>query len=366
MTYKSRTHCVICSSELVSSYIHKRQPTTYCPKITDWTTDSIIDLEYGTCTKCSSVQLMTLVDPSLLYEDAHNNTQNTPTWAAHHKEFAEFISEHKHMVEVGGGSGALASILLEKNPGLDYSMLDICPPSTMRDNITYITGNCETYTFTGQPVIMSHLFEHLYDPCAFIANLAKCGVHDVYISVPNMKKLLDERSIAVIHIEHTYYADDKDIEYMFAKYGYKLEQKQNFRDHSIFFHFMLKPTTVEYMGSDSTSRGEKILEIFRERDARLAAIQLQPNSFIVPAGIYGQMIYTHTRHNHGDILGFLDNDSAKQGKRVYGTPVYTYPMAHLMNYSDTVLHIYLYAGPYTAEIERQLREFNSNIVLHAI
>lgn len=364
---QTRNTCVICCSNLVEKYIHTNQPLTYCPKSENqpYEHDIFADFTYGACVNCGSVQLMTLANQEILYADPHNITYNTPTWVAHHKSFANFIEANlgasNKIVEVGGSSCILAKYLLPTYE--DYTILDFCvfePPS----GIKFVQGNCETYNFKGvDAVLMSHLFEHLYEPRKFIENLNKSDVKYVGISVPNLVALLEDNSFAVIHKEHTFYFDKNDVEYMFSCYGYKLINYNEFKKHSLFMLFEKKDTDIHTTVQWDTVRAEHILNTFYSRDKILAAVTMANNALIVPAGIYGQLIYTHTKHE-GAILGFLDNDPSKQMHRLYGTNYNIYPF-DLLHTMDTP-HVYIYGGPYTEEIKKQILDIQPTTIIHDI
>jgi hypothetical protein len=363
----NRRSCVICCNPLTECYTHKNKPITYCPKTEaePFTSDKFQDLVYGSCGTCGSVQLLTLVDQAELYADPHNITYNTPTWAKHHKSFADFLSnnlpEKSKIIEVGGSSGVLANHLLPTFS--DYTIMDFClvdPPA----GIKFIQGNCETFNFPSDAaVIMSHLFEHLYEPRKFIENLANSGVDYAAISIPNIKSLLDADSPAVVHAEHTYYLDKCDAEYMFSCNGYKLIEEFDFGTHSL---FMLFKKIENYNAIDivwDRDRSSKIIESFHRRDRHFGSVNLENNALIVPAGLYGQIIYTHTQHL-GGIAGFLDNDPSKQGRRVYGTPCNVFTFDHIRTIDTPI--IYIHAGPYTAEIKAQIYSIKPNAIVYDI
>ncbi len=354
-----RTKCVICFNKLQSAYIHKNQPITYCPKpFTVDYEDQFCDLEYGSCESCGSVQLMTLIDQAILYEDPHNITYNTPTWAAHHQSFADFISKYLDtslpVTEIGGSSGILASLLMPQGY-TDYTIMDFCS-ADIPAGVKFIQGNCETHDFTGiSATIMSHLFEHLYNPRDFINQLAKAAVRFVAISIPNMTHLLNVGSPAVVHAEHTYFLEKTDAEYMFNCHGYRLLGYSAFANHSHFMIFEWTGAAIPAVLPGAPSRAAAVLETFMSRDAHFSSVELAPNAFIVPAGIYGQIIYTHTRIS-GAVAGFLDNDPSKQGRRLYGTDCQIYAFDQLLKVSAP--SIYIHGGPYTAEIMEQIRKIS--------
>lgn len=358
MFSKTRKECVLCSTHLIEKYTQKKQPITYCPKITSPDNDVYMDLTYGACPNCGSVQLMTLVDPNILYEDSHNITYDTPTWKQHHAQFAEFVlaNADKEIIEVGGSSGILAKNILCIRPETKYTILDLCNPIQRDPSIQYTIGNCEQHIFCpNTTVVMSHLFEHLYEPRRFIENLARNTVRKVFISIPNMKVLLANKSPAVIHTEHTYYMEDSDAAQLFKSYGYALQSQVDYKTHSHFMYFTLEDGLTKTNIWPTSTRAAQILETFRARDERFGNITVQPNSFIVPAGHYGQIMYCLMKDSAQNVAGFLDNDPAKQGKRVYGTLANVFPMTYIQKYSNSEpVHIYLHAGPYTAEIKSQL------------
>lgn len=222
--------------------------------------------------------------------------------------------------------------------------------------ISYFTGNCETYSFSDcSPIVMSHVFEHLYNPRAFIENMHSANIRSVYISIPNMEELIAMGSSCVLHNEHTFYIDKVFMEWLFSQYGYVLSDYYEFKRHSLFFHFQKGSDRKPMQLVSRPDLVERIHALLKD-SARFQAITLKPNSFIIPAGLFGQLLVHSTA---ASILGFIDNDSAKQKKRVYGTPYYVYPFDELLNHTNVT--VYILAGPYTEELVRQLQQYGRNI-----
>ena len=337
----------------------------------EYSTDILTDQNFSICNECSCVQLTTLIDPSVLYGTAHNNTFNTPKWLDHHRKFSDFIFSKKSfnsILEVGG-SGNLFTLM--NKPELQYTCLDINTTPEPVEGITYKFGNCESYDYSGnETIILSHVFEHLLNPRSFIGSLSKGGVKNIFISIPNMKALIDSNSSNILHNEHTYYIDKVLAVWLFEEYGYYLEDYFEYESHSLFMYFCRKESSCKtesscnIVGRVPIPRPE--LEavfgrIFQDEYSRLSKIVIKPQSFVVPAGLYGQFITQYCKISQ--IIGFLDNDKTKQGRRVYGTPFYVFGFDELYKYSDITIYIWL--GQYTSEIIKQIQTYpvNAEIIL---
>ena len=128
--------------------------------------------------------------------------------------------------------------------------------------------------------------------------------------------------------------------------------------HSLFFHFVKmehEPLPLYKNQMISTF----FLQMY-DRAQSISNTTIQPHSFIAPGGHFGQLIYTLCKPEH--ILGFLDNDVSKQGRRIYGTPFYTFSFDILNKYVSDPVNVYVYAGPYTAEVIAQLHKYSVNII----
>ena len=351
-----RTRCVICDNALSHLYTINSLPISLSSTIEDIHKDMFQDQVVTSCSQCGCVQLENLIDPQLLYQSSHNITFHLPTWKEHHMQFSEFIQKNSttlSIMEIGGSSGALYQHLKHNNM-LNYSCMDICDANFDTSNITYIKGNCEDYLFDNvNTVALSHVFEHLYKPKQFIENLAKHHVQNVFISIPNLSYLLSSKSSSVIHYEHTYYVDYQFINYLFSIYGYSLHAYKEFKNHSLFFMF----TYTNCNALNISYRDNIALEmrtIYNNMYDRLTRYTMDENSFIVPGGHMGQLIYTINKPEK--IIGFLDNDTSKHNKRVYGTPYFVYPFSKLKEYNQPI-NVFVYAGPYVNEIVEQLSEY---------
>lgn len=361
-----RSSCVICNSEssLDNSFILKNYPVTPSSSYLHAFTDEFEDCIIATCSICDSVQLKTLVDPEKLYKNSHNMTYDTPTWKRHHLSFSEFVSNNSDLnriIEVGGSNSILYKLL--NNKISDYTILDICKPEDYSSDAKFIQGNCETFDFSGyMSVILSHTFEHLYSPRKFIERLSDAQVADVYISIPNMRHLYETKNISIIHNEHTFFITTPQLEYMFSLYNYRNVLETKFENHSIFYKFTYD-THIDKLClvKNEKLNSEYIRDIFRSVENKFKNININTKCFICPAGHYGQKIYYYMQQYSEYIQGFLDNDSTKQNKRVYGTPKYVYSPDILTTYLSDSISVILYAGVYSGELKTQLNKIHPNI-----
>ena len=335
--YTSRTACCLCGGLLQEGFTLYGHPITFSPTIKSHEEDIYEDLKYGSCSACGSVQLMTLVPPHILYENSHNGTIYSSTWTRHHEAFSDFIKvDAKSKIIEVGGTGSLTI-------DAEYRILDIVD----NDSSNHIKGNCEDFDFCHTDcVIMSHVFEHLYEPSKFIKNCYMGGVGDIFISIPYMST---NSHVLPIHTEHTYFADELDIINLFEMNKYKLKCTKNFEKHSIFFHFILNEDVVPRGGHLRPGREVELFYNIEKRNKILEDISFHDDTYIMPAGHLGQIIYHYLKNKQ--IKGFIDNDKNKQNKRVYGTPFYVFSL-------DAVFpkNIILYGGNYSSEIQEQIRK----------
>ena len=361
-----RTKCAVCLSDKLSFiYSLKDLPFTFLPTIDPITSDTTITLTIYTCEVCGCAQLKHLLDPAILYGVPHNTTKDTPTWKQHHRTFAEFlcknIPESVKLVEIGGYSGVLANLVLQQRKDIQYTIMDLCDTNPNIDNVGFINGNGETSNLDKDSVvILSHVFEHLYEPHAFIENMNRNKIQNIFISIPNMKVLLDKKNMAVINKEHTFYCGYEDILYIFSKGGYRCTSTESFKDHSLFFHFIKNTETTTTIDAYHRGYAVDMYSIYESNRKSISELIMKEPFFIVPAGLYGQLIYYFLKDTYRpNILGFLDNDIHKIGKRLYGTPNIIFKMDKVAEYSTVT--VLITTTPYTEEIIKQLTSYNINI-----
>lgn len=364
-----RSKCVICASDKLDNlYLEKRTPVSIgCSvSVNEIEKDIFADIQYVLCSDCGSAQIMNPVDRDVLYKESHNNTYNTPTWANHHAEFSQFIlssieKEAHTFLEIGGSSGILAKKMLEANTLIEYSILDICNTNPNIEGVSFVNANCEEFTYTsGSVVLLSHVFEHLYNPLAFLERLSKAGVSDIFLSIPNMEVSLKNASISFLHVEHTFYIDSIRICNMFSKYKFLCKTKTTFKDHSFFFHFVKSDACSPLEDLETTNTKTRFRKYFQLRESVFQTVTIDKPFFFVPSGHFGQFMYRSLLQYREKMLGFLDNDPSKIGKRLYGTHLSVYAMNHIESYKGP-LTIVLHAGPYIVELKKQLLQLNSSL-----
>jgi len=310
------------------------------------------DMKLGRCTVCGSMQQINLLDPSILYGGKYPfDTSYSQIWIAHHQELANFlrsaVSPGYPIIEIGSSSLVLAEKLVADYP--DYTIFDFSLETTrILPSFRYIEGNCETHSFPSRScIVMSHVFEHLYEPRKFIENCKKAGVENIIISIPNM----DDDTRASITREHTYTYSSGDIIFLFEVNGYSLKKMNKFEsDHSIFYHFVISDPN-RTLNPDRWKM---------TRDCFTQSFTVPPNTYLVGAGFWSQITY-HNIVNKENIIGVIDNDVTKQGRVYYGTNFTIQKFDILKNVQSGTSVIVLANKYWTKEITDQIKSINSDI-----
>jgi len=362
--YANRNKCILCLDENLNDFFTiKNFPIIASPTSKSTTDDIFSNLEFKICVMCQCVQLTNLLDPSILYSFDNKSTL-TPLWREHHSKFVEFIENSVDITsicEIGGGSNSLLDYF--KNTNIQYSILDLYESTSKNKSIVYKVGNCEVYKdYSENSVILSHTFEHLYNPNDFLKNISESSVQNIFLSVPNFNSWLTNKlTVNILFNQHTFYFEKEQLYTLFANYGYIIKDYYLFKNHSIFIHFV-KSVPIENI-IQPISVVESIYRHFSSKEDTIRKIKLTTNSYIMPSFYIGQIIY-HYINDKDKIIGFLDNDLNKCCKRLYGTPLVTYSPSILSELQN--ISVILAVTPYFDEICEQLKLINTNINIISI
>lgn len=371
-----RNSCVICNNnKLIDIFIMKNYPISMNTVIHDINLDKYTDLNWIGCTICGCVQLKELIKTDILYSILQHGTYTTPIMSKHYDSLTTFINknickETDEIIEFGGGIGVLANKLLSYNNNIKYTIVDLIDNIPDIKNINICIGNCEDYIINSSNnsppvVILSHVFEHLYQPRKFIENMLRQNVNEIFIAHPNMEKSLEINDLSFINIGHTFYCKESSVINMFKSYGYLCDAKEYFQDHSIFFKFVKRiaiPPIVVFNDTDNSIN--KLKNYFITRENRFKNIEISNNYkyFIAPSSHFGQLIYHYLPHSKNAMIGFLDSDITKINRRVYGTPLYTFPKHKIAEYKDETIAVIISAGIFTNEIKNELQLYHNKIL----
>jgi hypothetical protein len=356
-----RTECVFCENIKLDSFKKLRHPVYEC---VDTVKNAYWNMEYGYCRECYSVQLMSLADPEILYDEHYFQPLNTSyLWIHHNISFVQFIIHHLNtdinnsILEIGSSSFCLGKHL--QHYYKDYTVFDYTIKNAeKRDHIKYVEGNCETYNFMDETIVMSHVFEHLYQPKKFIENCCKNKVKNIFISVPSME---DTEQLHVAN-QHTFLYSEKDLEYLFGLSQYKVNGKvlYNSPDHSFpcfFFHFVFTDLVIPIDREINTTRHKYAYDYLTRQ------ITVPKNTFLATCGSFSLITY-ELIENKQDVLGAIDANKKKQGRSFGNTSLLVHPYKKLKNYGpETSILVF---HPKKNNIIEQIKDTNASIQILTI
>jgi len=329
----------------------------------DPSTDLLADMSWHISPSSGMIQLNPLVPMDIVYSDGHGSGSVGGSWSKHHKALAEFVSKFnpKNVLEIGGGHGELSKFYHEQGTA-PWTIVEPNPHPVEGVKATYIKGffdNNFTIDSEVDVVVHSHVFEHIFDLNEFMEHVSgfmKEGTTLIF-SLPNMQQMIERKFTNIVNFEHTVLLTDHYVEYLLAKFGYSLLEKEYFLDdHSIFYSAKRIDSGVEIDLPDLYTHYKDLFTQYVDYHKKL--VDDINNQLTKPAYLFGAHVFGQFMLGFGldkdKIICVLDNDTKKQGKRLYGTDLIVNSPKILKGEDSPI--VILRAGTFTAEIEKDILE----------
>jgi len=326
------------------------------------------DMIYVKCSKCNTLQLKQLIPLDILYQSNHNVDIVGEIWKKHYEELSKFIIEstlHKNILEVGDPSAKLPKLC---NDFESWSIVEPNPHIEINDKrISFVDSWIENYRINNNidTVVMSHVFEHLYNPRKILSNLfynAKKGTK-LIISIPNFMHITKQEILppAGLHFEHSFYIDDDNVHEMLSNLGFSIVSYKRFQDHSIFYCYEYTSKKINFVDRYSQFRKNLLLDKTLKKYENL--IKKINNSkdkdlFIYGAHFPAQLLFAMGL-DRTKFINCIDNSRNKTYRYLYGYDLFVIPPQDLSGMTKP--KILCEMGIYTEEIKKNLLLFNGEI-----
>lgn len=336
--------------------------------------DLVADMSWSISRTSGLIQLKKLLPLDVLYQAQTTTSAVGATWMAHHREFAKFIAKYSPtgVLEFGGAHGIL-SIEYQNFGDVPWTILEPNPSPADGCRAEFIKGFFdERFKFDKEfdVLVHSHVFEHLYEPAGFmraVKEFLPLG-QKMLFSVPDLSEWLKRKYTNCINFEHTVYLTEPYVEYLMAEYGFRILEKQKVMDgHSIFYAVVRDDSVARYELSGNLYAENS--KVYREFVGYYEALAAELNEklkgwdgeiYLFGAHVFSQYLIAFGL-DVSNVVSLLDNDSRKQGKRLYGTELNVASPEVLRGKKNVA--VILKAGIYNEEIKQGISsEINDAVV----
>ena len=264
------------------------------------------------------------------------------------------------ILEIGGGDGSLASRLAGSYG--DYTIVDAAytgPEAGMRVVRAFVgAGDTDLAGLLGaaNTVIMSHVFEHLYEPLRVLASLRDAPqVRFMYVCHPDLERYVAAGTANVLHVEHTFYVETQFLVDVFKAHGFRPMSRVDHGDYCIIMGFercavadAAVPRNVR-----ATADVARYFRMLRDRVATINATVGEAPAYMWPCSVHS-FVLLELGVDAGRLEGVLDNAATKIGKTVPG-----HADLRCMAFGDVVraavdgrrrIVVFANGGPFNAEL----------------
>jgi len=337
----------------------------------DQSKDLLQDMNWYISRKNGMIQLNPFISPDIVYKEPHGSGTVGGLWKEHHEEFAKFVIQYKvgRILELGSSHGILYQNANRKD--LDWTIVEpnyYGPKDSA--NLKIIPAYFDSKLDLGKKydtIVHSHVFEHILDLEEFFETVDKhlySGGNMVF-SIPNFDYLLFGGTYHVLNFEHTFLLREVYVDYILQTNGFEIYKKQDFKNHSIFYYakYIGGRTGVKVLDNDLYRQNKNYVNntIYNMRDdvGYMNITSLGRKVYLFGGHIFSQFLL-NLGLKENSISAILDNDVKKQGKRLYGSSLIVNDPMIIKNDPDP--YVIVFAGVYTEEIKRQLRNINERVV----
>jgi hypothetical protein len=336
--------------------------------------DVVSDMSWSISRQSGLIQLKNLLPLDVLYQAQTTTSAVGQIWMAHHMAFAMLIAKYQpvSVLELGGAHGILAKEFQEIAE-IPWTILEPNPSPIEGCNAKFIKGFFdEKFRFSDvvDTVVHSHVFEHIYEPDKFMSHLAgfiPAGGKMIF-SIPNLSEWLVKKYTNCINFEHSIFLTEPYVDYLLAKYGFRIVEKTYYSDGHSIFYATIRDDAVEPIKLDSQlyELNKNIYTDFVKYHSNLILdLHERLKGISSPIYLFGAHVFAQYLIAFGldtsRVICLLDNDKGKQGKRLYGTSLFVRSPDILRDIEKPV--VILKAGVYNSEIKKGILEnINDSVV----
>ena len=317
MNYKVRTNCVFCGSKL-SDHLFENDYNNYVAHYAvenDINSDTFHSIPYNVlkCGECGTSQIKYLGDVEEIYRINHADGTGS-TMHNMHQSKLDLILKYKDEIK-----GILSDLIID-NLKTDYCIIEPSYFGNYENKIVIndFYENVDDTSIDSNTLIMSHVFEHFYNPLEIIEKIEKNkNIENIFLTFPNLEKYIEENIFHVLNTEHTFYVDNNIIEQLFLKYGFELKEKKLFGVHSVHFYFKRTVANKEIQLCNKKHEVENYYDgVFDIVTRYNNIIDANPDKdiYLFPASCHS-IFLTIFGLKYKKLKGMIDNSPNKIGKK---------------------------------------------------
>lgn len=316
------------------------------------------------CEKCRTPQLKYLGNVNEVYKINHADNTGELIFNLH-KINTDFIFQYKNLInniiEVGCSVGTLSDMILEKYE-TNYHIIEpnFLGKTTNKKIINDYYENVEDDKIDADTLIMSHVFEHFYEPKKILKKITQNKkLKNFFLVFPDLEHYINNQILHVLNTEHTFYVDNDFLIKLISMHGFELIEKINYKNHSIIFYFRRNKIVenIDEIFVDFENKNYDLDLFFEQIKYKIEKynniIDKNDSVYIWPASIHS-IYLTIFGLNYHKMMGFLDNSKLKIGKKMYGLNL------PIESFEETVKNnknkILINGGVFNQEIQKLLND----------
>jgi len=368
MSYTIREKCIFCDNNLKNVLFDENYENYlgHYQVDLDYSSFKKIPFNICICQNCKTPQNKYLGDLNEIYKINHADNTGSVMQDLH-KLNLEFILKYKNdiknILEIGSSKGTLADIILE-NLQTDYYIIE---PSFFGDisNKTIINDfyeNVDDTKINANTLIISHVFEHFYEPKKILEKITKNkNIENFFLVFPDLEYYIKNDILHLLNVEHTYYADNDFLVELLSVYGFDLIERKNHKNHSVLFYFKRNRLIENFndIKINFTNKNYDIDEFFNKIYSKISMfneiIDNNPDKdiYIWPSSIHSIYLCIFGL-KYEKLKGFLDNSKLKIGKKIYGIDLPILSFTETLKNKENI--ILINGGVFNQEIRENLNE----------
>ena len=339
-----------------------------------------LDMIFEICNKTGIIQIRDAPSLDDIYIKSHN-TSYGKIWNNLFELFSNkvnnLVNKFKffNILEVGGGSLLLASMILKNKEIKSYTLFE--------KNIVFLHTNDERVIINNKYFlndtllnkkydifIHSHVLEHVWNPREFIETIGtniNIGSYHCFI-VPNLKETFKNKYTNALDFEHNFFIIEDYIDIILHNNNFEILEKEYYLDHSIMYitkkidnsNLIIKKFPNLYQKNKQLA-----INFYNYHIDLIHKLNKQIDEFSGELYLFGGTGFSIYLIMFGlktdKITYILDNDPEKENKKVYGTNFIVKNPKIIKNINNVA--IIVKAASYQEEIENQLYKLNNKILI---